>query len=158
MNRGSTIFLQVVLVLVAVGALVVMLWFPHIEGRNAQATVFEVYFKDPFLAYAYTASIAFYMALYQSFKLLGFAGRNRVFSPEAVKALRNIKRCATALIGFVAGALVFVMLAADDDRAGGVVLGVLLIFGSVVIAIAAAVFERILQNAVDMKSESDLTV
>jgi hypothetical protein len=37
-------------------------------------------------------------------------------------------------------------------------MGILITFGSVVIATAAAMFERILQNAVDIKSENDLTV
>ena len=50
------------------------------------------------------------------------------------------------------------MLDDSDDRAGGVFMGVLITFGSIVIATAAATFERILQNAVDMKSENDLTV
>jgi DUF2975 family protein len=36
--------------------------------------------------------------------------------------------------------------------------GVLITLGSIVIATAAAMFERILQNAVDIKSENDLTV
>ena len=58
MKRSSTIFLQVVIVLIGIGALALMLWEPHIEGRNAHATLFEIYFKDPFLAYAYIASIA----------------------------------------------------------------------------------------------------
>ncbi len=40
----------------------------------------------------------------------------------------------------------------------GVFMGILITFGSVVIATAAAMFERILQNAVDIKSENDLTV
>ena len=35
---------------------------------------------------------------------------------------------------------------------------VLIAFPSIVIATAAAMFERILQNAVDLKSENDLTV
>jgi hypothetical protein len=46
----------------------------------------------------------------------------------------------------------------SDDAAGGVFVGVLITFGSIVIATAAAMFERILQNAVDIKSENDLTV
>src|SRR5204863_8687470 len=102
MKRSSTIFLQVVIVLIGIGALALMLWEPHLEGRNAHATLFEIYFKDPFLAYAYIASIAFFVALYQAFKLLGYAGRNKAFSPEAVKALRTIKRCAISILGFVA--------------------------------------------------------
>ena len=71
MKRSSTIFLQVVIVLIGVGALAFMLREPHIEGRNAHVTLFEIYFKDPFLAYAYIASIPFFVALYQAFKVLG---------------------------------------------------------------------------------------
>jgi len=158
MKRSSTIFLQVVIVLIAIGALAVMLWEPHIEGRNAHATLFEIYFKDPFLAYAYIASIPFFVALYRAFKVLGYAGQNKVFSQAAVKALRTIKYCAIAIIGFVAIGEIFIVFGNTDDRPGGVFMGILITFGSIVIATAAAMFERILQSAVDIKSENDLTV
>src|SRR5215212_9890747 len=158
-KRSSTAFLQIVIVLVGIGALALMLWEPHLESRNAHATTFEIYFKDPFLAYAYIASIPFFVALYQAFKVLGYAGQNKVFSQAAVKALRTIKYCALAIIGFVVVEEIFIMLNhGSDDAAGGVFMGVLITFGSIVIATAAAMFERILQNAVDIKSENDLTV
>jgi hypothetical protein len=158
MKRSSAAFLQTVIVLVGLGALALMLWEPHLEGRNAHATPFEIYFEDPFLAYAYVASIPFFVALFQAFKVLGLAGQNRVFSQAAVNALRTIKFCAIAIIAFVAGAEVFIMLHSSDDRAGGVFMGILITVGSAIIAAAAATFERILQNAVDLKSENDLTV
>ena len=160
MKRSSTIFLQVVIVLIGIGALALMLWEPHIEGRNAHATLFEIYFKDPFLAYAYIASIPFFVALYQAFMLLGYIGQNKVFSQAAVNALRTIKYCAISLVGFIVGAeaYFFIAVRGKDDIAGGVMMGLLMIFVSVVIATAAAVFERTLQNAVDIKSENDLTV
>ena len=158
MKRSSTIFLQIVIVLIGIGALALLLWEPHLEGRNAHATLFEIYFKDPFLAYAYIASIAFFVALYQAFKLLGHIGRNEVFSQRSVKALRTIKQCGAAIIGFVAVGLFWIMLADSDDRAGGVFMGAMIAFASLIVTAAAAVFERLLQNAVDMKSENDLTV
>ncbi len=67
-----TIFLQAVTVLIGIGALALMLWEPHLEGRNAHATPFEIYFKDPFLSYAYLASIPFFVALHQAFNALGY--------------------------------------------------------------------------------------
>ncbi len=158
MKRSSTAFLQTVIVLIGIGALALMLWEPHIEGRNAHATPFEIYFKDPFLAYAYVASIPFFAALYQAFKVLGYVGQNKVFSQAAVKGLRTIKFCAIAIIGFVAVGEVFIMFGNSDDRAGGLFMGILITFGSIIIATAAATFEWILQNAADMKSENDLTV
>lgn len=160
MKRSSTIFLQIVVVLIGVGALALLLWEPHLEGRNANATTFEVYFKDPFLAYAYLASIAFFVALYQAFMLLGYIARNEVFSQHSVKALRTIKRCAMTLVAFILGAeaYFFIVQRGKDDIAGGVMMGLFLIFVSVVVATAAAVFERTLQGAVELKSENDLTV
>ena len=120
MKRSSTIFLQVVIVLIGIGALALLLWEPHIEGRNAHATLFEIYFKDPFLAYVYIASIPFFVALYQAFKVLGYAGQNKVFSQAAVKALRTIKYCAIAIIGFVVVEEIFMMLNdGSDDRPAG---------------------------------------
>jgi hypothetical protein len=159
MKKSSTIFLQVVIVALGIGTLALLLWEPHIEGRNAHATLFEMYFKDPFLACVYIGSIPFFVALYQAVKVLGYAGQNKVFSQAAVNALRTIKYCAIAIIGFVAVEEIFIMLShGSDDPAGGVFMGILITFGSVVIATAAAVFERVLQNAVDIKSENDLVV
>ena len=45
-----------------------------------------------------------------------------------------------------------------DDPAGFIAIAILATFISAVIATVAAVFERTLQSAVDIKSENDLTV
>jgi hypothetical protein len=158
MNRNSTTFLQFVIVLIGIGTLALMLWEPHIEGRNADASVFEMYFQDPFLAYVYIGSIPFFGALYQAFKVLGYAGQNEVFSQPAVKALRTIKYCAIAIIVLVAVSVIFMMFGDPDDRPAGVFMRILITFPSIVVATVAAMLERILQNAVEMKSENDLTV
>ncbi|HSR89632.1 MAG TPA: DUF2975 domain-containing protein [Candidatus Udaeobacter sp.] len=158
MKRSSTIFLQAIIILIGIGAFALLLWEPRVEGRNAHATNFEIYFKDPFLVLVYLGSIPFFAALHQAFKVLGCIRQNKIFSKGAVKALRTIKYCALAIIGFVIVEEIFIMSNTSDDRAGGVFMGVLITFGSIVIATAAAVFERILQNAVDIKSENDLTV
>jgi hypothetical protein len=160
MRKGSIIFLQVVIVLIGIGSLALLLWEPHLEGRNAHSTLFQIYFNDPFLAYAYTASISFFVALYQAFKLLGHVGRGEVFSQRSVKALRTIKYCGMSLVGFLVGAeaYFFFVRRGKDDIAGGVMMGLVLIFVSVVVTTAATVFEKTLQSAVELKSENDLTV
>ncbi len=158
MKKSSTIFLQIVIVLVGIGALALLLWEPHIEGVNAHKAFFDVYL-DPFIALVYIGSIPFFVALYQAIKVLGYAGQGKVFSQAAVKALRTVKYCALAIIGFVILEEIFIMLThGSDDAAGGVMMGVFITFGSIVIATAAAVFEKTLQSAVDIKSENDLTV
>ena len=159
MNRSSTIFLQIIIVLLGVGAIALLLWEPRIEGRNVNATNFEIYFQDPFLVLVYVGSIPFFIALYQAFKVLGYVRQNKTFSQEAVKALRTIKYCALTIIGFVVVEEIIIMLThGNDDMAGGVFMGVLITFGSIVVAAVALMFERILQSAVDIKSENDLTV
>ena len=155
-RRSFTAFLQTIIVLIGIGALAFLLWEPHVEGVNAHATLYQMYF-DPFIAYAYVGSIPFFVALYQAFKVLGYAAQNKIFSQEAVKALRTIKLCAVVLIGFVAVSIIF-MSGDRDDRPAGVFMRILSAFPSLVVATSAAIFERILQNAVDLKSENDLTV
>ena len=96
MKKSSTIFLQVVVVLIGIVALAIMIRFPLTEGRATNLDLFSIY-ADPFIVYGYVASIAFFVALYQAFKLLGYIGQNNVFSLSSVKALRNIKYCAIVL-------------------------------------------------------------
>ena len=160
MKRGSTIFLQIVILLLGAGVLVFLLLEPQVEGRNVNATQFEIYFKDPFLAYIYLAFVPFFVGLYQGFKIVGYAGRDEIFSQRSVRALRIIKYCAltTAIFFLGAEAYLFIFISGTDDIAGGVAMGAMVILACAVTGIAAAVFERILQNSLDMKSEKDLTV
>ena len=160
MKRGSTIFLQIVILLLGAGVLAFLLWEPQVEGRNVNATFFEIYFKDPFLAYIYLAFVPFFVGLYQGFKILGYARRNEIFFQHSVLGFRIIKYCAltTAILILGAEAYLFIFIRGKDDIAGGVMMGVFIIFVSLIIATAAAVFERILQNSVKLKSENDLAV
>jgi hypothetical protein len=153
MKRGATIFLQVVIVLIGVGVLALLLWEPQVEGRNVHATQFDIYFKDPFLAYIYLAFVPFFVALYQAFKILGYARRNEIRSPRSVRVLRIIKYCALTTATFILGAeaYIFIFIRGKDDIAGGVMMGAFIILVSAIIATAAAVFERILQNARGIK-------
>lgn len=148
MKRTPALFLQVVLVLLGLAALAFLLGEPHLEGRNAHATLFEIYFKDPFLAYVYVGALPFFVALYRAFGLCGDARRTGAFSPVTVDALRTIKHCAIATLGFVAGGVVFIILFGDkDDRPAGLFMSFLVTLAASVTAAAAAMFARKLQKA-----------
>ena len=159
MKKRSTIILQVVLVALGIVALATMIRFPLTEGRAVNLDLFSIY-SDPFIIYGYIVSIAFFVALYQAFKLLGYIGQNKVFSLNSVKALRTIKYCAIVLgiLIVMAGIYIRIFHAKGDDPAGFLAMCVVTTFISIVIATATAVFERTLQSAVDIKSENDLTV
>ncbi len=160
MKRTSTLFLQIVIILIGIGALALLLWEPRVEGVNAHATTLhEIYFDDPFLALVYAGSIPFFIALYETCKLLGYVRRTTVFSEAAVTALRTITYCALVIIGFVVVEEIFIILNhGSDDPAGGFFMGALITFGSLVVATVAAMFERILKKGLDIQSENDLTV
>lgn len=145
--KRISIFLQILIVLFGISALLFLLWEPHIEGRNANAALFEIYFNDPFLAYAYIASIPFFIILYQAVKVLGYYQQNKLLSHNSVKALRTIKYCAIFIIGFAAVGEIIIFFSNSDDRAGGVFMGLIITIGSTIIAAAALMFERKLQNA-----------
>ena len=148
MKSSSALFLQVVILLVGIAVLGLMLWEPHLEGRNAHATTLEIYFNDPFLAYVYVGSIPFFVALHRAFGLFGHVRRNGTFSRVTLNAVRAIKRCAMAIIGFVAGAVIFILMFGDgEDRPAGVFMSVLVALAASVIGTAAAMFARNLQGA-----------
>lgn len=159
MKKISTIFLQAVIVLIAIVALAILIRFPLTEGRATNLDLFSIY-SDPFILYGYAASIAFFVALYKAFKLLGYIGQNKVFSLNAVKALKSIKYCAIVLSILIVAAGLYIRIfhSKEDDPAGFLAICIITTFASIVVATAAAIFEKLLQNAVDMKSENDLTV
>ncbi|MDQ3290586.1 MAG: DUF2975 domain-containing protein [Bacteroidota bacterium] len=159
MKRISTVFLQAVIVLIGMVTLAILLWFPLTEGRATNLDLFSIY-SDPFILYGYAASIAFFVALYQAFKLLGYIGQNKVFSSDSVKTLKSIKYCAIVLSILIVTAALFIRLShnKEDDPAGFLAMCIVITFVTIVGATAAAIFEKVLQNAVDMKSENDLTI
>ncbi len=154
MKKSLTTLLQILIVLIGIAVLAFMLWEPRFEGRNAHATLFEVYFRDPFLIYAYIASIAFFVALYQSIKILGYIGQNNLYSQDSLSSLRIIKYSATILIIFVAGALsyLFIAMRGKDDIAGGVAMGSFIILISILIIATTVKLEIKLLNTLSAKS------
>ena len=77
-----------------------------------------------------------------------------------MNALRNIKYSAVAIIGFLLGAMVFIRLfhGVDDDPAGAIAIGIVTTFSTLVVAVFAAVLQKLFQNALDIKAENELTV
>ena len=159
MKRISIIFLQSVIALIGVVALIIMIRVPLTEGRAKNLDIFHVY-ADPFILYGYASAIAFFVALYKAFRLLGYIGQNKVFTSNSVGALKSIKHCAIILSVLIVAAGLYVRIFhhKDDDPSGFLAMCIVTTFVSIIVATAAAIFEKILQNAIDMKSENDLTI
>lgn len=151
MKPNTAKFFQALVALFGAAALAFLVWEPTVEGRNVNATFYQVYFTDFFLAYAYIGSIPFFMALRQAFKAFGCAGRDMGRSSEMLKSLRTIKYCAIAVVCFVAGGEIILLRGESDDRAGGVFMGVLISLISVAIGATAARFERAVRGVPPVK-------
>jgi hypothetical protein len=134
-----------------------MIRFPLTEGRAANLDLSSIY-SDPFILYGYAASIPFFIALYKAFKLLGYIRQNKIFLLNSVRTIRSVKYCAIALsiLILMGGIYIGIFHNNDDDPAGFLAMCIITTFISIVIATGAGVFEKILQNGVDIKSKNEL--
>ncbi len=154
MKRGSTIILRGVVIFIGLIVLALCI-FALPAGLLSDKTG---YYR-PILWGLYVPAIPFFFALHQALKLLGYIDSNKAFSQVSINTLKNIKLCGLAISGLFAAGMPYIFYAANKDDAPGVVLiGFVIIGASFVIATAAAVFQNLLQNAIDIKSENDLTV
>jgi hypothetical protein len=153
-KRGSTLFLRAAVFLI--GAIVLALCiFVLPVGLSTDTT--EAY--RPILDSMYIAAVPFYIALYQAIRLLDYIDKNNAFSDQSVKAIKNIKYCAALIAAFYGTGLPYIYYVAEmDDAPGVMMLGLVIVFGSAVVATFAAVLQKLVQNGVDIKSENDLTV
>lgn len=157
MERGSTYVLRIVIWLIGAAVLAVCAGvLPRLIAGEITGADFD--YGWIFVG-MYLPAIPFFFALYQALGLLGYIDKNEAFTPQSVIAFRNIKYCALIISGLYAIGMPYIFYVADRDDAPGVAaIGFVIIFASFVIATAAAVFQRLVQNAVDLKAENELTV
>ena len=160
MKRGTTLFLRIAVFLIGTPVLALCIFGLPILAKEATENNSEfAYVLYGILAVMYASAIPFFVALYQAFKLLSYIDKNKAFSEISVKALKNIKFSAITISGlYVVGAPFFFIFGQLDDAPGVVLLVMLFIFAPLVIAVFAAVLQRLLQEAIDIKSENDLIV
>lgn len=160
MKQGSTWFLRGVLLLMALIALAVAIFaLPAIYQGASEEYPVTTNFLHLFIGGLYLSVIPFFIALYQALKLLNYIDKNTAFSESSVTALRYIKYSAIANTLLYATGIPFLFQLAElDDAPGAGVIALAFACIPLVIATFAAVLEKVLQNAIDIKSENDLTV
>ena len=160
MKRGSTLFLRIAIILLGLPILVVcILGLSRLDPNSPYWQLPELAnLQYPLLIGMYAAMVPFFVALYQTLKLLSFIDKNKAFSELSVKALKTIKYCAIAISIMFVLEMPFLYILTKVDDAPGILIGMVVIFASMVIAVFAAVLQRLLQEAIHIKSENDLTV
>ena len=163
MKRGTTLFLKISVIFIGIPVLALCIFLlPQIasEANEAAERGWDfAYVVYGILIVMYISVIPFYFALYQTFNLLSYIDKNQAFSELSVRALKKIKYCAVTISGLYVVALPFVFIMAEiDDAPGLAIVGMMPIFASMVIAVFAAVLQRLLKEAIDIKEENDLIV
>lgn len=115
------------------------------------------YLKYPLLIGIYMTSIPFFLALYQAFKLLDYIDKKAAFSELSINALVYIKYCALIISSlYVIGFIILIIRNAGNP--GILLIGLIIIFTSMLIAVFSAVLQMLLRNAIGIKEENDLII
>lgn len=162
LNRASTIFLR--LAIFAIGAIVLALcvfalpsiWV-HTPDEYSNSSI-QMSVRAILVAF-YIGAVPFFTALYQSLKLLGYIDKNKAFSNLSVQALKVIAYCGAVIsVIFVASLPFFYIWAENDDAPGLIIIGMILACAAFTVTVFSAVMQRLLKQAIAIKSENELTV
>lgn len=158
MKRGTTTFLK--LAVFIIGTIILALcifWLPGVAGEAAEMNPEYAYLRFPILVGLYSTAIPFFLALYQTIKLLGYIERKTAFSELAVRSLKQIKYCSNSIILLYVIGVIF-LLTQNALHPGIAIAGFVIIFAAFVISLFTAVLQELLRNALEIKSENELTV
>jgi hypothetical protein len=164
MKWGLTTLTRGVVCLMGFAVFVVCaMLLPEIAREEAQVDPTGTHLVYPFLLFAWALSVPIFVALYHTMKLLRFIDRGTAFSGRSVNALQYIKTCAVvfgALLIMGVAAVVILSRSTDprEDVTPLISLGGILVLISSIIATFKAVLQKLLRNAIAIKSENDLTV
>ncbi|MGM0846434.1 MAG: DUF2975 domain-containing protein [Bacillota bacterium] len=158
--KRETLFLKAALILIGAPVLAMCIFvLPQMIRWGLESSSEWAWVLYGIVMMMYVSAIPFYVALFQSFKLLQYIDGSKAFSELSVKALKKIKLCAASIsILYGVGMPLFYIFAEIDDAPGVILIGMIIIFASMVIGVFAAVLQKLLKNAIDIKSENDLTV
>lgn len=157
--KRETLFLKFVVILMGLPVLALCIFLlPGLSEYVAELVPVFPYIKYLFLIGMYATAIVFFFALYQTLKLLVYIDRNKAFSELSVTALKNIKYCAIIISLLYIAELPIIYLIAEKDDPPLVLMAFIIIFACVVIAVFAAVLQKLLKNAIDIKNDNDLTI
>jgi len=160
MKLGSTFILRVFVAGLGIIVLALSIVVLHAIAKD-WATEFPTlaYAKFPVFIGLSIAAAAFFFALYQTLKLLRFIDLSQAFSSRTISALKNIKYCGITIgIVFLGCLPLTYYIAEHEDAPGLILMGMFVASLPFVVSAFAALLQKLLQNAIAIKSENDLTV
>ncbi len=160
MQQGSTRFLKSALIMLGLPVLAACVFFvPTVSNKLLDQGSLNRLLKIPFFIGTFGSAIAYFYALTESWHLLNLIDRNQAFSLRSIKALVHIKFSAVVIsIIYLLELPILILIADADDAPGLVLIGLVISLASLLVAVFAAVLQRLLNDAITYKSEIDLTV
>lgn len=161
-NRFPTLFLRIVIIVLALAVSAFCIFL--LPGFGTEAVVeypgtnmetWLVLFK----ICSYLTLIPFFIALRSTFELLKNIDSNQALTMSSIQALKNIKYAAVSFSILYIGLIPLIYTVGEiDDAPGLILIGLAIPFVPLIIAIFAMILQRLLQSAIDLKVENDLTV
>lgn len=158
MKQKSTFFLKTAIMIIGLPILALSLFGAYLLIQNP-ANPKYAFILYPIVIGLYSSTVPFYMALYKAFKLLTYIDQGIAFSERSEGALKHIKYYTSAFCLIYVALLPMVFLLAEKDDAPGIILlGLVPIFASLILAVFAAVLQRLFKEAIEIKSENALMI
>jgi len=158
MNRSSTLFLRLVIALMAIAALAICgLGLPRMVADEVSRHPNGAGVPYTIMICGYILCIPFFTALYQGFRVLNLIDRDKTFSNATAAALRLIRYCALVIgAAFLAGIIALRIMSAgtDEDPAGPTMIAMVVMFFCLTVTAVSTVLERQVRKAIDLKTES----
>ncbi|MGD6819193.1 DUF2975 domain-containing protein [Metabacillus sp. 113a] len=158
MKPHKTTFLKGTIFIIGLTILSSCIFFlPNLARETAVTNPEYAYLKMPLLMGLYLTAIPFFLALYQALKILNYIKGKDAFTDLSVRSLGYIRNCAIAIIVlYIIGIVLLAVL--NVLHPGLALVGLVIIFASLVIAVFSAILQELLRRAIEMKSENELTV
>lgn len=158
MKKDTILFLKIVTNIMGIVTLALFVFYlPWLANRTATNHPKFAHLKSPMLIGLYIKGIPFYLALYKAFMLLNYIKNGNAFSIDSVDALSYIKKYATSEIVIYLAIFSYLMIQKALHPGIIIIIGVIT-FTALTISFFAAILQELLNTALKIKSENDITI
>lgn len=132
-------------------------WLPGLaDSYEVMAPEFS-YMKLPLLLGVYLTGLPFFIAIFNTFKLLKLIEKNAVFSMKSLDYLATISKCSISEILIYCLGIAYLYI--NNAMQAGIILSMLLIiFTAFVIYVFTEVLKELLLKVVEIKTENEFTI
>jgi hypothetical protein len=146
-QKNLSLWIKIILVGMGIIGAVVYFWLVPWGFRSSL----------PWKIFLWVSGLPSYAVLFFGWGIASRIGKDRSFSVENARALRNISWLAAAdSAWFFVGHLVLAVM--GESRWGNVLLSLIIVFIGVAISVAAAVLSHLVLKAAALQEQSDLTI